>query len=337
MPACRKTRLGVGFLAVAAALGVAATAAGGTIEIRRVDARGFPTVAVTVVAPSASPAPTLTEGGAAVAGLSAVNLGGQQSIVLLLDRSQSMHGKALADAVKAARAFIAAKPGPDQISVVAFGSQATTLSGFSNSGSDADQALQSLKVDQHYRTIMNDAVALAADSLRKYGLAGRVAILVTDGQETTSKATLVDTIYAARRAGVAVYTIAIPDLSFKAAPLQQLARETGGRYYLAPSTSALSGIYQAIGAELRRTWQLNYVTAARPGDTITLKVTQGAAAVTGTSRLSGDLMRAPKGDSSTFLLALMLVLGGGLSAFFIFQLRSSQPLQRWQRHDPDLY
>ena len=63
MPACRNTRLGVGMLAVAAALCVVVPAAAGTIEIRRVDARAFQTIAVTVVTPRESPAPAVTKEG----------------------------------------------------------------------------------------------------------------------------------------------------------------------------------------------------------------------------------------------------------------------------------
>ena len=61
------------------------------------------------------------------------------------------------------------------------------------------------------------------------------------------------------------------------APLQRLAKETGGRYQGASGTAALHAIYAALGEELRRTWSVSYVTTARPGERIEL-VSAGASA-----------------------------------------------------------
>ena len=77
-------------------------------------------------------------------GLQAENLGKNRSVVLAIDRSQSMAGQAFADAIAAARAFIATKNPDDRIEVVGFGSTAVGLTGFSSSTIDADSALRSL-------------------------------------------------------------------------------------------------------------------------------------------------------------------------------------------------
>ena len=61
-------------------------------------------------------APKLTENGHAVVGFHAVNLGREKSVMLLIDRSQSMIGQAITDASAAARQFVAleARPRPDR-------------------------------------------------------------------------------------------------------------------------------------------------------------------------------------------------------------------------------
>jgi len=64
-------------------------------HLQKVDASSFPELRVSLLAPLGSPAPTLTENGRPVAGLRAVNLGGTKSIVLVVDRSQSMSGRPL--------------------------------------------------------------------------------------------------------------------------------------------------------------------------------------------------------------------------------------------------
>src|SRR4029078_1422221 len=75
---------------------------------------------------------------------------------------------------------------------------------------------------------------------------------------------------AAHAANAAVYTIGIEGAGFTSAPLEQLSAATGGQYYGASSTAALKSVYGTIGEVLKRTWRVQYVTAARPGDLIRL-------------------------------------------------------------------
>ena len=117
-------------------------------------------------------------------------------------------------------------------------------------------------------------------------------VLVTDGQETTSHATLKSAIQAARKAHVAVYPVGIESISFSPAPLERLASSTGGTYHGARSSAALTSIYATISNELRRTWQIQYVTAARPGDRINVKVTApGYGSAKGAATLAGRGVR----------------------------------------------
>ena len=134
--------------AVVAAL-VVPVAAGASLNLRGIDTSGYPTVRVTVVAPVAAAAapPTLTENGNAVVGLRATNLASTKSVVVAIDRSRSMAGAKLADALDAARAFLHTKSPSDRVAVVAFGSKAVQLTPFSQSTAEADDALRLLKVD----------------------------------------------------------------------------------------------------------------------------------------------------------------------------------------------
>jgi tight adherence protein B len=51
-----------------------------------------------------------------------------------------------------------------------------------------------------------------------------------------------------------------------------MARQTGGTYHPAATSGALKSVYASIGGELRRTWRLEYVTGAAPGDELHLRV-----------------------------------------------------------------
>jgi len=284
----------------------AAIAAG---EVKSVDTGEFPRISVTVVAPSTtSTAPGLTQNGAPVAGFTATNLGASKSVVIAIDRSQSMSGPALTEAAAAARTFIAAKPPADRVSVLAFGSEAVSLTGFSTATIDADSALRTVTADSVGGTALYDAVVAGSNALATESLPARVLILLTDGSnapteatgatEATAGATLEEAIQAANAAGVSVYAIGIEGPQFSPEAVKQIAAETNGQYYGAASAAALSGVYDSIAQDLRRTWQLEYMTNARPGDQLELTVKfPGGDAITKAVTAPGLAPPAPAGPS----------------------------------------
>jgi tight adherence protein B len=215
--------------------------------------------------------PRVRENGRAVSGLRAENLGRAKSVVLAIDRSQSMKGEPLDDAVAAAQAFIAAKPPEDRIAVTAFATEPVLLTGFSTATIDAQGALRTVSVDPVMGTTLYDALVLSAGALAGERYEGRVIIAVTDGNETRSEASLQKAIAAANGAGATVYVVAIESSRFTPEPLKKLASATGGAYYGAASSEALEEIYTSIAEELQRTWRLEYVTAARPGESLAIE------------------------------------------------------------------
>jgi len=262
-----KFRLAAAGLALTVLVLPAAAAA--AVQLGGVNASAYPTVRATVVSPAgASVAPAISEDGRPVAGLEMQNLGRAKAIATLIDRSQSMRGKPLANAIAAARAFVQAKQSPDEISVIAFGSKPLTMSPFSTVRGDADQPLSRLKPDPERGTALYDAIISAAHQLNSNPLPGRVIIVLTDGADNASKGTIEQAIAAARDANVSVYAIGIEGTGFTSDPLVQIATSSGGQYYGAASTSKLASVYGTIGETLKRTWRIQYVTAARPGDRI---------------------------------------------------------------------
>jgi len=260
------------FAAIVAVLVLPASASA-AFQLRPPDLTAYPRVEVVAVTPTpqANP-PRVRENGRPVAGLDATNLGRGKSVVLAIDRSRSMRHGALDLAVEAARRFIALKSGADRIAVVGFGRTPLQLTGFSAATIDADLALRSLTLDRTQGTALYDAVVVASGMLRAQPAGGRVLILLTDGADVSSGATIEAAEEAARQAGVAVYPIGIEGPQFDSGPLLSLARATGGTYRGASSPGALTGVYEAIASELRRTWRLAYVTAARPGERLELAV-----------------------------------------------------------------
>jgi tight adherence protein C len=271
-----------------AALVLAPGALAANVRIAGVDVGGYPDVRVTAVTPAGSAQPQLRENGVPVTGLTAVDLGRSKDVVLIVDCSQSMRGRALADAVAGARAFVAAKQPGDRIEVVALGHRPIAITSFSSDGADADAALSSIAADPVSGTALWDSVTLAAHRLARDPEPGRVILVLTDGRDVSSKASFADAVAAADRARASVYPIGILGADFTPAPLEALAQRTGGAYHQARSTSQLAAIYGFIGRVLSHSWVLRYPTSARPGDDLQLTaVVPGVGSATQSVRLTG--------------------------------------------------
>ena len=218
--------------------------------------------------PSGKP-PALKENGRPVSsGFRAENLAAAKSVVLAVDRSRSMRGKPFADAVAAAQAFVRAKLRQDRVAIATFATSPVMLTGFSAQPADAQRSR--LAERGRGRDDLYDGVVKSARSFVGEANSGRVVIVVTDGNETRSTATLESAIHAAREVGVLVYVVAIESRQFNPAPLRRLARDTGGSYRGAGSSGELRNVYAGIAAELRRTWRVEYLTSARGGDALAL-------------------------------------------------------------------
>ena len=314
--------LAAGFVASLAALAASGHAQSAGVQIHGVDTSAYPTVRLSVVTPSASPTPpSLKENGVYVAGLQAATLSRSKSVVLAVDWSRSMAGQSLVDAATGARSFVAAKPAADRIEVIAFGSHPVKLTQFSSATIDADDALRSMNVDRKPGTALYDAIVLGSNSLAAEESAGRVLIVLTDGKDVSSAESLATAIKVARDAGVTVYPIAIASPDFTTEPLQRIARETGGTYYSAASSSALRRIYGSLAAELARTWRVSYVTAARPGAHVELEASipglgsaKSPLAIPGStaagSQSSGSPLVPDSAGGIGGTLAIMVAVGG---------------------------
>jgi len=296
-------------VAVLVVLWLGASASAAThIRISQVDLRGYPKVRLTVVTPgNSSHPPVLAENGRPAADLAVENVGQAQSIVLAIDRSRSMLGRPLANAVSASRVLLTSKSNFDSVSFVTFASQAVRLTDFSTSTTDADAALRSIAIDPRRGDTMYDAVVLAAGALKDSGTVGRAIILITDGQEATSKATLKQAIASCRNARAFVYVFAIRDAAFRPGPLRALATETGGHMLVVRPNKPLAGIYTSVDRQFRNTWQMTYETAVRPGRRLRLAVNlRGAQSATTTVTAPGS-PAAPKPPSKLPLTMIALI------------------------------
>jgi tight adherence protein B len=307
-------------VAVALACPVLASASDG-VAIRRVDLARFPNVRVTVVAPVGT-RPVLLEAGRRAAYASTRELGSAEALMLAVDNSESMRGEPLREAKRAAADFLAQERRAGSLGLVAFGHEALALTRAGESKADVTRTLMSLRPDTQTGTSLYDAVVSSVPRLQRMSTSTRILVLLTDGRDVGSRASLERAVGAAERANVVVYAIAVGKRVDRE-PLARLTGATGGRVFGAADVTDLSAAYGAIHSELDRSWQISFLAIARPGDRMKLQV-RASGAVSATSvripssrdRTNGPLPASiagkPLAGAVVVLLAALLLAAAGV-------------------------
>jgi VWFA-related protein len=120
-------------------------------------------------------------------------------------------------------------------------------------------------------TLLYDAVVQASGSVLKDQRNRKAMIVLSDGGENGSTATLMDAIEAAQRADTLIYSILFSDSGYPAPPfgfggldgrsvLQRLAKETGGSFFEVSKKQGIEQIYDAIQAEIRSQYNLGFIS-----------------------------------------------------------------------------
>jgi tight adherence protein B len=306
-------------VATAALALTGAAAAAPSVQIRKVDVTGYPLVRVTAVVPAGT-RPSLTEAHAQARFVQARRFGTAEAIMLAVDHSHSMRGDPLREARSAAQAFLANQRGAAATGLVAFGHEALALTRPGESQRDVASTVAALRPDFQGGTSLYDAVHLSVSRLQRMSSGTRILVLLTDGRDLGSRTSLRAAIADAKHANVAVYAIAAGSQAAKG-PLHALASATGGRVFTAGSFVSLGATYLQLGRELDRTWQISYLTGARPGDHVSLAVraagqrSSAPLLVPGKQYGSGSaIAHSPVTTAAVVLLAAMLLAGAGVAA-----------------------
>jgi Ca-activated chloride channel family protein len=99
------------------------------------------------------------------------------------------------------------------------------------------------------KTAINDALVQTYNVLAKSAAKPKIAILLTDGEDTASRIPHDEALKLAKEAGVRLYTIGIGSLrDFNAPYLKALAKAGKGAFFAASDRAALKNIYAQIDA-----------------------------------------------------------------------------------------
>jgi VWFA-related protein len=213
------------------------------------------------------------------------------SVGLLIDNSASMHNKR--QRVNAAALAFARESYPqDETFIVNFDDQAFLEQDFTSNIEDLIKAFDS--IDTRGQTAVYDAIALSVDHLR-YGKKDKKAILlISDGEDNTSKYTFDRAIEELRKSDVILYAIGLLDDTdqhggfFKKTPvnkakeaLTRFAQATGGQAYFPKSIDEIDHLCRSIAHDLRNQYMIGYSPSNTANDgswrTITVRLHTGAA------------------------------------------------------------
>lgn len=180
-------------------------------------------------------------------------------VALVMDTSGSMDGAPIADARTAAAQFAERLPEGAEVGVVVSGGGAAVLRDFGDEGSPVGQAIDGLSAEGE--TALYDAV-VTATSLFVEAEAHRVVVVLSDGGDTVSSATLAEAAAAITASGAEVHVVALNTDEADRAALQRLAQAGRGTVVAVDDAQLLSTAYEGVAADLAGRYRLVYNTGA---------------------------------------------------------------------------
>jgi len=203
---------------------------------------------------------------------------------VLLDVSDSMYGRRIHDAEAAVERFLFELLDPsDEFFVQAFNHTPRILTGWTRTQADVQHALAALRPSGG--TAIYDAIADALPLVARRSRQRAALLVISDGADTASTATLRDVRSLLLRSDAFVYAIAIdsPDRTpintrVNAQALREITSESGGRTEVVQNSGDLAEATARIAEELNSQYLLGF-TSPRGADgqyhSLRVRVTSG--------------------------------------------------------------
>jgi VWFA-related protein len=189
------------------------------------------------------------------------------TVGIVIDGSASMWG--LRDLVIAAvTAFARSSHPQDEMFAIAFNESSSSLlpaaAPFTSDVGVLHAAL-SLGIRARGRTALYDAISVALDYVERGSRERKVLVLVSDGGDNASRATLEETQTKALASNAAIYSVGLVDAAGgEANPkvLKELAKTTGGEAFMPRRREQVVATLERIARDIRNSYTIGYVPAA---------------------------------------------------------------------------
>jgi Ca-activated chloride channel family protein len=190
---------------------------------------------------------------------------------LVLDVSDSMRGRRMVEARAAVERFLLELLDPnDEFFVVAFNHEPRVIASWMHGPDDLRPRLNAIR--PWGGTALYDAVLHALPVVAKRSRHRAAIVLISDGADTASDATLRDLRAALTRSDAFVYAIAVDPADVRAkstrvnpTALREITDDTGGRTSVVRDTDELGMATAQIADELNKQYVIGY-TRTRPPD-----------------------------------------------------------------------
>ena len=191
------------------------------------------------------------------------------TVLLLLDSSPSV--RTSLNAIKlAANRFVTNLNAGDKAKIILFHEVYTTGPAFTDDELQLIALISSMR-PRGRRTILYDSILRALEDLEP--IDGRkVLLLLSDGTDAGSKASLEDVIERARRSNAVIYTIGFMGWTMKKGMfvekdlLTKIAATTGGRAIFPQDDEELGESFEEVKEELHRQYRMAFVPSSDQGD-----------------------------------------------------------------------
>lgn len=245
------------------------------------------------VAPDASNF-ALLQGGR-LRGLLVEQIRDEVDVVLVIDTSGSMRGAPIAAARSAALDFVAQMPDQARVAVIGFGPTPVVASEFTRDRADSAAAISSLSAAGE--TALWDGLVAAGTLTEDRGRSARYIVVLSDGADTVSSASLDDAVGAISSnttpVGLYVVTLETPESDHTA--LVEAADRLNGQVLTTGNTEDLEALYSEIAGRLQNRYSVRFRPSA--AEDIVLSIAVDGAIATARTTLS-DLNETPAGETA---------------------------------------
>jgi VWFA-related protein len=160
----------------------------------------------------------------------------------------------------------------DKVFVMQFDMNVKTMQVLTGSRSDLQESLRmvdtptknELRSQYGGGTLLYDALSDASKEVMRTQQGRKALIVLSDGGENGSNATLKEAVQEAQRTNTLIYTILFSDggmgSDFGKRIMQRLAKETGGSYFEVSKKMTIDQVYAQIEEDLRNQYSIGYVS-----------------------------------------------------------------------------
>jgi VWFA-related protein len=195
------------------------------------------------------------------------------TIALVVDTSGSIRDKLRFEQEAAIEFFYSTlHRGKDKGMIISFDSGVDLLQDFTDNPETLADAVRKIRAGGG--TSLYDAIYLAVNEKLANQPGRLVIILISDGDDNSSRISLTETLELAQRRNVAVYSISTNSAAYFGSKdqdrgdktLKRFSEETGGRPFFPEKIQDLAVSFQEIGEELRSQYRLAYIPSNNKAD-----------------------------------------------------------------------